>query len=132
MAVGGLASGQTARDHAERMADFALAMRDITHDLALEMGLPVAIRIGLHVGPVVAGVIGVKKPAFDCWGDAVNMAARLETACGPGAVLISEPAFERLRDRFLVEPAPEVDLKGIGVSRVYWLHSRRAEAVAAA
>jgi class 3 adenylate cyclase len=124
MAVGGLSFGETARDHAERMADFALAMRDITADLAIEMELPVALRVGLHVGPVVAGVIGVKKPAFDCWGDAVNMASRLEHACGPGAVLISEPAFERLRGQFQVEAAPAVDLKGIGRSDVYWLHDR--------
>ena len=84
MAVGGLSYGEAARDHAVRMAEFALAMRDITADLAVEMEMPIAVRIGLHVGPVVAGVIGVKKPAFDCWGDAVNMASRLEHASEPG------------------------------------------------
>jgi class 3 adenylate cyclase len=131
MAVGGLSYGETARDHAERMAEFALAMRDIAGELAVEMELPIAIRIGLHVGPVVAGVIGVKKPAFDCWGDAVNMASRLEHACGPGAVLISESAFERLRSSFRVEAAPAVELKGIGLSNVYLLHDRLS-AVAAA
>ena len=131
MAVGGLSYGASARDHAERMAEFALAMRDIAAELAAETELPLAIRIGLHVGPVVAGVIGVKKPAFDCWGDAVNMASRLEHACGPGAVLISEPAFERLRHKFKVESAPAVDLKGIGLSKVYLLHDRLAASVAA-
>jgi class 3 adenylate cyclase len=131
MAVGGLSYGASARDHAERMAEFALAMRDIAGELAAETELPLAIRIGLHVGPVVAGVIGVKKPAFDCWGDAVNMASRLEHACGPGAVLISEPAFERLRHKFKVESAPAVDLKGIGLSKVYLLHNRLAASVAA-
>ena len=124
MAVGGLSTGEEARAHAEAMADFALAMRDITAALAVETGLPVAVRIGLHVGPVVAGVIGIKKPAFDCWGDAVNMASRLETASAPGAVLISETAHARLKDSFRVEPAPAVELKGIGVSAVWLLHDR--------
>jgi adenylate cyclase len=131
MAVGGLSYGENARDHAERMAEFALAMRDIAAELATETELPIAIRIGLHVGPVVAGVIGVKKPAFDCWGDAVNMASRLEHASGPGSVLISESAFERLRHQFRVEAAPAVDLKGIGLSKVYLLHDRLKTAVAA-
>jgi len=131
MAVGGLSYGEKARDHAERMAEFALAMRNIAAELAAETELPIAVRIGLHVGPVVAGVIGVKKPAFDCWGDAVNMASRLEHACGPGAVLISEPAFERLKDRYRVEAAPAVDLKGIGLSNVYLLHDRLEAAEAA-
>jgi adenylate cyclase len=131
MAVSGLSYGDTAQGHAIQMAEFALAMRDITAELATEMEMPIAIRIGLHVGPVVAGVIGVKRPAFDCWGDAVNMASRLETASVPGAVLISESAYERLRSTFRVEAAPAVDLKGIGLSKVYLLHDRLHETVAA-
>ena len=131
MAVGGLSYGDTAQGHAVRMAEFALAMRDITAELAAEMELPVAVRIGLHIGPVVAGVIGVKKPAFDCWGEAVNMASRLEHASGPGAVLISESAFDRLRGHFRVESAPAVDLKCIGLSKVYLLHDRLTESAAA-
>jgi adenylate cyclase len=131
MAVGGLSTGEEARAHAEAMADFALAMRDITAALAVETGLPVAVRVGLHVGPVVAGVIGIKKPAFDCWGDAVNMASRLETASAPGAVLISETAHARLREAFRVEAAAPVYLKGIGVSPVWLLHDRIGVAAAA-
>ena len=132
MAVGGLATGEQAYEHAGRMAQFALAMRDVTRDLAAELGLPIAIRIGLHVGPIVAGVIGIKRPAFDCWGDAVNVASRLEHASNPGGILISEAAFERLRDRFAVEAAPAVELKGIGLSNVYFLHGRLAAGAAAA
>lgn len=131
MAVGGLATGEQAYEHAGRMAQFALAMRDITRDLAAELSLPVAIRIGLHVGPIVAGVIGIKRPAFDCWGEAVNVASRLEHASGPGGILISEAAFERLRDRFRVEAAPAVELKGIGLANVYFLHGRLGAAAAA-
>jgi class 3 adenylate cyclase len=130
MAVGGLSYGEDARDHAERMADFALAMRETADELAREMDLPIAIRVGLHVGPVVAGVIGVKRPAFDCWGDAVNMASRLEHASVTGAILISEAAAERLRHAFEVDAAPAVDLKGIGLATVYVLRGRLAAAYA--
>ena len=132
MAVGGLATGEQAYEHAGRMAQFALAMRDITRDLAVELNLPVEIRIGLHVGPIVAGVIGIKKPAFDCWGDAVNVASRLEHASSPGGILISEAAYERLRDRFEVEAAPAVELKGIGLAKVFLLHGPLEAGVAAA
>jgi adenylate cyclase len=131
MAVGGLASGDEAWEHAERMADFALAMRDIAAEVATDTGLPVAIRIGLHVGPVVAGVIGMKKPAFDCWGDAVNMASRLENASRAGAVLISQPAYDRLAGRFQTETVAPVELKGIGLSNVFLLHGRLPAAAAA-
>jgi len=128
MAVGGLSSQGDARDHADQMAQFAFAMRDITADLSRELDLPINVRIGVHVGPVVAGVIGMKKPAFDCWGDAVNMASRLEHASGPGAILLSEPAAARLKDRYAVEPRGDADLKGIGRSSVFLLGRRLAPA----
>ena len=131
MAVGGLSTGEEARTHAERMADFALAMRDITAEISAEMELPVSVRVGLHIGPVVAGVIGMKKPAFDCWGAAVNMASRLESASGPGVILISETAFDRLWLRFRVEAATPVELKGIGKVKVYKLFERLSTAAAA-
>jgi class 3 adenylate cyclase len=131
MAVGGLSSGEASRAHAERMADFALAMREITAEISAETGLPVDVKIGLHIGPVVAGVIGVKKPAFDCWGEAVNMASRLESSSGPGAILISEAAFDRLWLRFRVEAATPVNLKGIGKAKVYRLYERLSTATAA-
>ena len=131
MAVGGLSYGEDAGDHAGRMADFALAMRDIAGEIAAETELPISVRVGLHVGPVVAGVIGVNKPAFDCWGAAVNMASRLEQASAPGGVLISEPAYDCLREAFRIEAAPMVDLKGIGPSAVYRLYDRIEAPVAA-
>jgi len=121
MAVGGLAEGATADDHVDRMARFAMAMRDITAEVAEELDLPIKLRVGLHVGSVVAGVIGIKKPAFDCWGEAVNMASRLETACVPGTILLSGAAGNRLRDRYMVESRGELVLRGIGHTRVFVL-----------
>jgi adenylate cyclase len=121
MAVGGI--GDT-RNHAARSADFALAIRRVANRLTEQHGFPLQIRIGLHVGPIVAGVIGKKRPAFDCWGESVNLASRLEHAAQPGAILISESAYWRLRDQFLVEVSEEVELKGIGRTRVYRLLDR--------
>lgn len=98
-----------------------MAMRDITAEVAEELDLPIKLRVGLHVGSVVAGVIGIKKPAFDCWGEAVNMASRLETACVPGTILLSGAAGNRLRDRYMVESRGELVLRGIGHTRVFVL-----------
>ena len=107
-------------------ADFALASRKIVSDYADQSGLPIAARIGLHVGPVVAGVIGRRKPAFDCWGEAVNLASRLEHAASPGCIMISEAAYWRLKDRFELAVFDDLDLKGIGPTTAYLLNGRLA------
>jgi adenylate cyclase len=73
------------------------------------------------VGPVVAGVIGTKRPTFDCWGESVNLASRLESSAVPGSILISEAACMRLRHHYKVEALGEINLKGIGLERVFLL-----------
>jgi adenylate cyclase len=125
LAVGGMSG--SAQDHAERAALFALAIQHGVERLSRELDLPISIRVGLHIGPVVAGVIGTKRPAFDCWGDTVNVATRLETAARPSGVLISESAYWRLRDRFSLSPLDEVVLKGIGPATVFLLQGRRGQ-----
>ena len=94
-------------------------------EVSRESGLALNVRIGLHVGPVIAGVIGTRKPAFDCWGETVNLASRLESSGGPSGVHISEAAWQRLRTRFVTrEPAP-VPMKGMGEVRTYLLEAAR-------
>jgi adenylate cyclase len=129
MAVGGLAKLDNGRDHAHNAANFALAIQGIASDLAERIGYPVNIRVGLHIGPVIAGVIGTKRPAFDCWGEAVNLASRLEHSAHPGSILISESAYWRLRDRFAIQVIDDIDLKGIGPTKVFLLE-RTAAALA--
>ena len=119
MAVGGLSSGSA--NHAEDAANFALAIQACVSRLSTDLDIPIRIRVGLHVGPVVAGVIGTKRPAFDCWGEAVNVASRLENTAAPGGVLISESAYWRLRERFTIRGLTEVALKGIGPTKVFLL-----------
>ena len=77
------------------------------------------IRIGVHTGPIVAGVIGKNKFAFDLWGSSVNMANRLETTCPPGKIHISEPTKEILQDDYSFELKEKTEIKGIGIVNTY-------------
>ncbi len=140
MAVSGIGSGSAvngdagtdgvrcvggAVDHAERAASFALALQARVAEESRETGLPLNVRIGLHVGPVIAGVIGTRKPAFDCWGETVNLASRLEASGSASGVHISEAAWQRLRGRFVTRELAPVPMKGIGEVRTYLLEAVR-------
>ncbi len=127
MAIGGLARGPDGYDHAENAAHLAFAMQAAVARLKEEMGYPINIRVGIHVGPVVAGVIGVKRPAYDAWGEGVNLASRIESRATPGTILVSESAYWRLRPAFILEPEPDMELKGIGLAKVYRLDAVRPE-----
>ncbi|HEX7945224.1 MAG TPA: adenylate/guanylate cyclase domain-containing protein [Phenylobacterium sp.] len=120
MAVAGVSERQP--NHAQRAALFAFAMHEEVAALSAELGYPINVRVGLHVGPVVAGVIGRKRPAFDCWGEAVNMASRLEHTASPGAILVSETAYRRLKTQYRATAVDDVELRGLGRTRAYLLH----------
>jgi adenylate cyclase len=85
------------------------------HDLALQL------RVGLHSGPVVAGVIGKNKFIYDLWGDAVNTAQRMESHGQAGAIQVTEETRELLKDRFRCELRGELEVKGKGRMRTYLL-----------
>ncbi|MGZ3631918.1 MAG: adenylate/guanylate cyclase domain-containing protein [Candidatus Limnocylindrales bacterium] len=110
----------TSDDHARAAADLALAMRAAVE----QAGPPWQIRIGLHQGPVVAGVIGTSKFVYDLWGDAVNVASRLETTAPPGRIQVSGSIAAALGDAFELEPRGEIELKGKGSTRTYFLLGR--------
>ncbi len=97
------AAARLALDMQAAMAEFA----------AEERGL--ALRVGLHAGHAVAGVIGTQKFAYDIWGDTVNMASRLEAKAAAGTITVSEAVRAALADDFLFEPLGEVELKGRGM-----------------
>jgi adenylate cyclase len=119
MAAAGLPG--TTSDHLRAAADLTLAMR-----AAVEAaGPPWQIRIGLHSGPAVAGVIGTSKFVYDLWGDAVNVASRLETTAPPGRIQVSERVMRALDDEFEFEPRGEIELKGKGLSQTFFLIGRK-------
>ena len=88
-------------------------------------GPPWQIRIGLHSGPLVAGVIGTSKFVYDLWGDAVNVASRLESSAPPGRIQVSEEVATVLGDAFELEPRGVVELKGKGATNTFFLIGRR-------
>jgi class 3 adenylate cyclase len=83
------------------------------------------MRIGLHAGPAVAGVIGAKKFIYDIWGDTVNTASRLEAYGMPDRIQVTDTVQERLADRFEFEPRGVVELKGMGPTNTWFLRGRR-------
>jgi adenylate cyclase len=80
-----------------------------------QLPIPWEVRVGIHLGPVVAGVIGCRHYLFDLWGDTVNTAARMESHGIPGAVVLSRPAWEAVADRCHGEPLGHIDIKGKGL-----------------
>ena len=103
-------------DHAEQLARLALEMRDAATGVR-----PVQLRIGIDIGPVVAGVIGSRKFSYDLWGDTVNTAARMEAHGIPGAIQVTERAYRRLVPSFVFEERGPVDVKGKGAMSTYLL-----------
>jgi adenylate cyclase len=111
-------------DHAEAIAEMALAMRPEIIQCASETGLPLEVRIGIDTGDVVAGVIGRAKFIYDLWGDTVNTASRMESHALPGTIQVTERAYERLRHRYSFRPRGTVDIKGKGAMPCYVLVGR--------
>ena len=112
-------------DHAQAMALMALDMREAmrSDDDVGHLGLE--LRIGINSGPVVAGVIGRKRFLYDLWGDAVNMASRMESAGTPGEIQVTRATYELLRDGFELEPRGTVPIKGKGDIETWYLVGRQ-------
>ncbi len=108
------------------LADFALAAVAAMAALRDPEGAPVRMRIGMHCGPVVAGVIGQKKFAYDVWGDAVNTASRMESYGEAGRIHVTHEVYDALKDQYLFEERGEIDVKGKGPMATYFLTGRRA------
>ncbi len=129
MCAGGLP--KPVPDHAQRVVRAGLAIRDYMQQFAEERrkkGLPFfEIRIGIHTGPVVAGVVGSKKFAYDIWGDTVNLAARMESSGEPGKVNISHAAWLLVKDDFYCIPRGEIQAKNKGAQKMYFVEHLPAE-----
>ena len=121
LVVGGL-GGET--DHAVAVAETALLMVEQV-EASAGLGADWRVRIGLHAGPAVAGVIGTTKFAYDVWGDTVNVAARLEAASDPNRIHVSGALAAQLQDGYRMAPHDAVELKGKGLVETSFLLGRR-------
>lgn len=124
MVVGGAPAPRA--DHTRAVAELAIDLRDAVAAMARSGALPgVELRLGIHCGPAVAGVIGHRKFSYDIWGDTVNIASRMESHGIVGAIQVSEPVYQRLREAFAFEARGQIEVKGKGPLTAYLLLGRR-------
>lgn len=123
MVVGGLPHPRV--DHAEAIADMALDMQQAITRFRARRHQKVTMRIGIHTGPVVAGVIGTKKFTYDLWGDTVNIASRMESQGIAGGIQVTAMTHQCLKERYLLEKRGATFIKGKGEMMTYWLKGKK-------
>jgi urea transport system substrate-binding protein len=123
MVVGGLPTPRPA--HAEAVVEMALDMQQAITRFQRNDGKPFHLRIGINTGPVVAGVIGTKKFAYDLWGDTVNVASRMESQGVAGSIQVTTATYKLLKDKYVFEERDAIAVKGKGEMITYWLTGRK-------
>jgi adenylate cyclase len=114
-------------DHVEALAALALDMAEAASLLKDSRGDALPLRIGLASGPVVAGVVGSRRFFYDVWGDAVNVASRMETTDSIGRIQVPEDVYRRLKDDFVLQERGVVEVKGKGLMRTWYLIGRKPD-----
>jgi PAS domain S-box-containing protein len=127
MAVGGLPV--PSKDHAEAVAEMALDMQKEIRRLSAETGQTFNIRVGINTGPVVAGVIGLKKFIYDLWGDTVNTASRMESHGIAGGIQVTHTTYEILRHKYDFQQRGAIKVKGKGEMVAYLLTGKATSRV---
>jgi class 3 adenylate cyclase/CRP-like cAMP-binding protein len=123
MVVGGLPVSRP--DHAEAIAELALDMQRAIAEFRGNKGEQFSIRIGINTGQVIAGVIGIKKFTYDLWGDAVNVAARMESTGEAERIQVTHRTYQRLKHRYRFERRGAISVRGRGKMTTYWLISNQ-------
>jgi guanylate cyclase len=115
-------------DHAEAVANMALDMLEEINTLNRRHGWDVSFRVGVNSGPAMAAVVGYHRFTYDVWSDAVNTASRMESSGAPGRIQVTEETYRRLCSGYTFEARGEIDIKGKGLMRTYFLTGRQGEA----
>ena len=124
MVAGGLHE-KNSKAQVRAIAELALRMQSYVTEYGEKLGEELAIRIGIHTGPVVAGVIGRRKFIYDVWGDTVNTASRMESHGLPGRTQVSQETYVRLEGAYEFEDRGEIELKGKGPMHAWLLVGRK-------
>lgn len=123
MVVGGVPLPRP--DHTEAVAELALNMMDHVAHMPPRGVTPLRLRVGIHTGPVIAGIIGRHKFNYDLWGATVNLASRMESHSLPGRIQVTATTRQRLADRYHFEPRGPIEVKGMGQVDTWFLTGRR-------
>ncbi|MFZ5878854.1 MAG: adenylate/guanylate cyclase domain-containing protein [Chloroflexota bacterium] len=119
LVVGGLPIPRAG--HLEAMADMALDVQAMAAQFSRMDSAPFQLRVGIHAGPVVAGVIGIRRFIYDLWGDTVNIASRMESHGIPGAIQVTQAVRDRLHERYHFQARGAIAVKGKGTMMTYLL-----------
>ena len=127
MVVGGLPEPR--EESAEAVADFALDMQQELECFNQSNAQTFEIRVGIHTGPAVAGVIGIRKFIYDVWGDSVNTASRMESHGMPGQIQVSEATYQVLKHQYRFSTRGTIEVKGKGIMKTYFLKGKKTQSL---
>jgi len=114
-------------DHISAAANMALDMLAVIQKFRSPCGQPVTLRIGIHTGPVVGGVISKHRFTYDLWGDTVNVTSRMESQGEAGRIQVTDAVYQQLKNDYLFQERGLLMVKGKGLMSTYWLLGRRVE-----
>jgi len=122
MVVSGLDASRS--DHLSALANLALDMQALMETFRRTGALHLRLRVGIHAGPAMAGIIGIKKFSYDLWGDTVNVASRMESCGLPGEIQVTRDLYQLLKSDYTFEKRGRIQVKGKGEMSVYLLKGR--------
>lgn len=125
MVVGGVP--ERSPIHCQQVARFALAALETVDQYNRDTGQNLQMRMGMHTGTVVAGIVGTRKYSYDLWGDVVNIASRLESTSLPGRIHVANAVRTRLLDDFELEERGQVEIRGLGSVQTFFLTQEKVE-----
>ena len=123
MVAGGVPS--VSSSHSVQCCQCALDMQQAFKSVCNKHNLQTGLRIGIASGEVIAGIIGKSKFSYDLWGEAVNLASRMESHGLPHKIQVSASVYKNARSRFYFDKRAPIKAKGLGLINTYWLNSRK-------